>query len=83
MNDLIRREAVEMPEMKQPDENRLFISERLNKLLQRIPRCSLTVLEAPAGYGKTTAVHYALDEAENQAFWYTAVESAPDNSFRW
>ena len=46
----------------------LFFSRRLTEQLKRISTCSLSALEAPAGYGKTTAVHQALDGQED--YWY-------------
>ena len=45
--------------------------------------CPLTAVEAPAGYGKTTAVRKALENAEGTVWWHTSVESVPDHSFRW
>ena len=61
----------------------LFFSEDLIRKLDRILDCPLSALEAPAGYGKTTAVHRVVDGAEGEVLWYTAVESMPDTSFRW
>ena len=61
----------------------LFFSHRLTEQLKRISACSLSALEAPAGCGKTTAVHRALDGQEGTVCWYTSVESVPDSSFRW
>ncbi len=62
---------------------KLFFSEHLNQQMKRIRTCSLSALEAPAGYGKTTAVRKALEDAEETVCWYTSVESIPDHSFRW
>ena len=61
----------------------LFFSEALAKKLEQVKSCSLSVLEAPAGYGKTTAVRQLLRASDSAVSWYTAVESMPDNSFRW
>ncbi len=66
-----------------PAADRPFFTERLKERLRRIPESALSVLEAPAGYGKTTAVHWALEGRPEPVYWYTAVESMPDNSFRW
>ena len=63
--------------------DRPFFPDRLTEKLRQIPERSLSVLEAPAGYGKTTAVHWVLDGLPEPVYWYTAVESMPDNSFRW
>ncbi len=61
----------------------LYFSESLKNKLDSIMTCSLSALEAPAGYGKTTAVRKLLKESGTPVSWYTAVESMPDNSFRW
>ena len=63
--------------------DKLFFSRRLMKQLNQISACSLSALEAPAGYGKTTAVHKALDGESGTICWYTSVETVPDGSFRW
>ena len=60
-----------------------YFSEELLSKLERILDSPLSVLEAPAGYGKTTAVHRILDGRDEPIYWYTAVESIPDSSFRW
>ena len=59
---------------------REFIKALLNCITSA---CSLSALEAPAGYGKTTAVHKALDGENGTICWYTSVETVPDSSFRW
>ena len=61
----------------------IYFSEALTEKLRRIAECPFSVLEAPAGYGKTTAAHRALDGLEEPVYWYTVVESIPDTSFRW
>ena len=60
-----------------------FFSEHLTEQLNRMKSSSLSALEAPAGYGKTTAVHKSLEGTEETVCWYTSVESITDNSFRW
>ena len=61
-----------------------YFSQTLREKLSHIPEVPLTIVEAPAGYGKTTAVRSALDELDQeQVYWYTAVESTQDGSFRW
>ena len=59
-----------------------IFSEGLLKKLAQMRRSRLAVLEAPAGYGKTTAVSCALEGADTVA-WYTGVENLPDTSFYW
>ena len=62
---------------------KLFFSEHLNQQMNRIRTCSLSALEAPAGYGKTTAARKALEDEGDTVCWHTSVESIPDHSFRW
>ena len=46
-----------------------LIRERINRLLSAITEYPLTVLEAPAGYGKTTAVRDYLDSRKIRPLW--------------
>lgn len=62
-------------------ERRIF-SARLLEKLAKMRNSRLSVLEAPAGYGKTTAVSHALEGVETVR-WYTGVEHLPDTSFYW
>ncbi len=61
----------------------LFFSEALSKKLEEVTACALSALEAPAGYGKTTAVRRLFRENDAAVSWYTSVEGMADNSFRW
>ena len=61
----------------------LYFSEKLTGKLEHILDRPVSALEAPAGYGKTTAVHRILEKQEGLTAWYTAVESIPDSSFQW
>lgn len=61
---------------------KLIFSKRLLEKAEQLRRSSVSVLEAPAGYGKTTAVTWALEGTET-ALWYTGVENLPDTSFYW
>ena len=60
-----------------------IFNERLMNKLGHINEYSLIAMEAPAGYGKTTAIRNILAESDRQIFWYTAVESVKDTSFSW
>ena len=61
-----------------------YFSQALREKLSHIPEVPLTIVEAPAGYGKTTAIRSALEPLDQDSvFWYTAIESAQDGSFRW
>ena len=61
----------------------LFFSNALKRKLEQVKNRTLSALEAPAGYGKTTAIRNIFHDSETPVYWYTAVESMPDNSFRW
>lgn len=53
-----------------------YLSERLLHELRKIPQYPLTVVEAPSGAGKTTAVREYLKEHIAQAineYWYTVI----------
>lgn len=53
-----------------------YLSERLLHELRKIPQYPLTVVEAPSGAGKTTAVREYLKEHVAQTineYWYTAI----------
>lgn len=64
--------------------DRFFFSDKLLQKRKDIQNAALTTVEAPAGYGKTTAVHMALDPIEKSTVhWYTAVENMQDSSFNW
>ena len=60
-----------------------FFSEKLINKLEQVKTCSLSALEAPAGYGKTTAIRRLFAESDASVHWFTAVEGMVDNSFRW
>ena len=61
----------------------LYFTPRLTEKLRWMKECPLSALEAPAGYGKTTAVRQAMRDQPGEVCWYTAVQSMPDSSFRW
>ena len=61
----------------------LFFSEALAGKLEEVKTCALSALEAPAGYGKTTAIRRLFQESDAEVSWFTAVEGMTDNSFRW
>ena len=61
----------------------LFFSAALASRLEEVRTCALSALEAPAGYGKTTAIRRLFGESEASVRWFTAVEGMADNSFRW
>lgn len=52
----------------------LFLSERLTAILKKIPDYFLTIVEAPMGYGKTTAVKEYLNQAKVEWLWQTVYD---------
>lgn len=61
----------------------LFFSQHLSAKLDKLESSPLSIMEGPAGYGKTTAAHRALDGRGDAVYWYTAVADAADSSFSW
>ena len=61
--------------------DKLIFSDRLLEKCAQLRHSQVAVLEAPAGYGKTTAVMQAL--AGTETAWYTSVAHLPDTSFYW
>lgn len=61
-----------------------FYSQRLQEKLSAMSNAVLTIVEAPAGYGKTTAVRFQLDQVDSKrVFWYTAVPGMHRGSVEW
>ena len=46
--------------------NTIYVSERLQESLRSISSCPLTVVVAPMGYGKTTAVNWYLAKCQRE-----------------
>lgn len=64
--------------MRKPNRNNapgLYFSERLAAALERIPEYPLTVIEAPMGYGKTTAVKEYAARAGFEVLWQTVYDN--------
>ena len=62
----------------------LYFSEEISEKLSRLHECGLSMLEASAGYGKTTAVRWTMrDVPSEQVHWYTAVSFQQDSSLDW
>jgi len=53
------------------DVRQLYVRKELNRLLEGIWRYPLTVIEAPMGYGKTTAVKEILKNGNVHVLWMT------------
>ena len=54
----------------------LYFSERITNAMRQIPDYPLTIVEAPMGYGKTTAVREQLNFYKANVMW----QSVYDNS---
>lgn len=60
-----------MPIADMYDTGALYFTEKLQDRLNSIPDYVLTVLEAPMGYGKTTAVRFVLQHTNAKILWHT------------
>lgn len=61
---------------KKYQQNNYFFSDKLKRQLDQIPQHSLTIVEAPSGFGKTTAVREYLHENLPHGaseYWYTCL----------
>ena len=65
--------------------NSNYYSERLQKKMNILASSPAAVIEAPSGYGKTTAIRDYLKVAEEQGdkiYWFTAVDESPMALYR-
>lgn len=61
-------------------QQKIYLPDRLKSQLSQIPHFPLTVVEAPSGFGKTTAVKEYLKEtlSDNaRQYWYTCLSENP------
>ncbi len=66
--------------IKKFDPKKIYITEKLSNRLSSLFDNSLTIIEAPTGFGKTTAVRYVLKEAEHPYIWFN-IESSDQEQF--
>lgn len=59
-----------------------YFSEHLEKCLQRISVNRNTLVEAPAGYGKTTAVRHSFEVKGRKAFWFRPEKESMSLSYK-
>jgi len=62
-----------------------YYSDHLQSKLNLLDSHKCTVIEAPSGYGKTTAVHHYLDNAtvdSDHVHWFAAMDEAPAVLYR-
>lgn len=60
----------------------LFFSKRLTDKMEHMRKAGFTIVEAPAGYGKTTLVNEALKEL-SEVYWYIAIKNVRKGSWQW
>jgi len=61
----------------------LLKRERINKILSAIFDYPMTIVEAPMGFGKTTAVRSFLQADKNNPLWITFVRTGEGASYFW
>ncbi len=59
------------------DAGQLYTRKSLNRFLQGVWEYPLTVVQAPMGYGKTTAVREFLRGCQAKVLWQTVFDSSP------
>jgi LuxR family maltose regulon positive regulatory protein len=62
-----------------------YYSDRLKRKLEQIRLVPVTIIEAPSGYGKTTAIRDFLQNSLPQGtpvYWFTAMDEKPSAAFR-
>ena len=57
----------------------MYFSDKLKEKLDSILDYSLTIVEAPMGYGKTTAVREHLNNTNANVLWQRVYDSSPNN----
>ncbi|WP_406541317.1 hypothetical protein [Clostridium ljungdahlii] len=62
---------------------KLLKRQRINHILSVIYHYPLTIVEAPMGFGKTTAVRHFLESKKSPYFWITFLNSNENTSFLW
>ncbi len=65
-----------MPKSKRYNPKNLYFSDRIMEILDRIFDHPLTIVEAPMGYGKTTAVREYLNQAGVNLLWQRVYDSS-------
>ena len=68
-----------MPKSRSFNVKRLFFTQRLTDAMAGIYRHALTVVEAPMGYGKTTAVREHLAKTDVPVSWQRVFDASPDS----
>ncbi|AWI04414.1 LuxR C-terminal-related transcriptional regulator [Clostridium drakei] len=64
-------------------QTKLLKRKRINKILSEIFNYSLTIVEAPMGFGKTTAVKNFLSNLKTPYLWIAFLNSTASSTFFW
>ena len=70
-----------MAVVKRYNTEKVFFSDRILEKLSSISNSNLTIVEAPTGYGKTTAVKNYLNSTDEDAIWITVENEDSDIFF--
>lgn len=65
-----------MPKGKQSNTRSLYFSNRITKAMNEIFNYPLAIIEAPMGYGKTTAVRTYLNNSDVNVLWLRAYDNS-------
>lgn len=57
----------------------LYFTEKIKKEINKIPLYPLTIIEAPMGYGKTTAVREVLKDISTDVLWQNIYDDSINN----
>lgn len=72
-------EVIGVTKTKQYNTKSLYFSARITAALKGIFDHPLTIVEAPMGYGKTTAIREYLNQAEVNVLWQRVYDSSPSS----
>lgn len=65
-----------MPKQRPFNSRAIYLADRLRDQMSRIPEFPCTLIEAPMGYGKTTAVREFLKDTDAQVLWLRIYDSS-------
>jgi len=68
-----------MRKNKKPNTRSLYFSERITKAIRQVSDYPLTIVEAPMGYGKTTAVWEQLNFYLDHVMWQRVYDHSPSS----
>lgn len=71
-----------MAKVRQCNTKKLYFSPRITEAMRNILDYPLTMVEAPMGYGKTTAVRECLNDSHSLILWQTVYDADQDSFWR-